>query len=299
MQHFHLLIWIQDAPILGVNSNDEVASFIMKYCTCKILNKNASPTLFRRVNTYQRHTDNSYCLRKRKGTSRTLVCKFGYPRSITKTFVMRDVVSIVGRRKLKARSRLYDLPRNVEETFINDYNPAILCAWEGNMDIHYIGENSSTLNKCINKYVSKSEKSHDTDFDTINATKSLHTRLCNIAMRLLSYRECGAFEASDALIGISLHGTDPQTSIRLVDVRELRCRKLKTIKQVKTLDKESTDIFCPSLVDVYYPTRPKELESLSLYDFRKWYDVQKVQLKCLPKDESGKKKYFKWANLFI
>lgn len=56
---------------------------------------------------------------------------------------MRDVASSIhGRRKLKLKSRLYDLRRTAEEIDINDYNPAILMAWEGNTDIQFIGEKS-------------------------------------------------------------------------------------------------------------------------------------------------------------
>lgn len=53
----------------------------------------------------------------------------------------------------------YDPPRNITQVKINDYNPVILLAWKGNMDIHFIGEHSTTLNRYVTKYLSKSEKS--------------------------------------------------------------------------------------------------------------------------------------------
>lgn len=52
--------------------------------------------------------------------------------------------SIAGRKQLKHK-RLYDLPRTKNEDNINDYNPVLLTAWEGNMDIQFIGEKSSLL----------------------------------------------------------------------------------------------------------------------------------------------------------
>jgi len=43
------------------------------------------------------------------------------------------------------------------------------------------------------------------------------------------------------------------------------------------LESESMDIFHPSLIDTYYPSRPKELESTNLYDYVKWYDIVKTK----------------------
>lgn len=40
------------------------------------------------------------------------------------------------------------------------------------------------------------------------------------------------------------------------------------------MEDSSEDIFYPSLIDTYYPQRPKELENISLYEFATWYDVQ-------------------------
>lgn len=83
------------------------------------------------------HKDNSYCLRNKKTKAgSTSICRLGFPKDITDCLIILDVVtSIVGRRQLKTNSRLYSLPRNANETHINDYNPVILLAWHGNMDI--------------------------------------------------------------------------------------------------------------------------------------------------------------------
>jgi len=34
--HIHLILWIKDAPIYGVNSNEELTAFIDKYIFCEI-----------------------------------------------------------------------------------------------------------------------------------------------------------------------------------------------------------------------------------------------------------------------
>ena len=165
-----------------------------------------------------------------------------------------------------------------QEKNINDYNAVILTAWEGNMDIQFVGEKSAVLTWYCTKYATKSESSYANDtFEAINSTKSLRSRLWNFAMRTLNNRECGALEACDTLLGISLYGTDPCTTIRWLDINQIRRRKVKSRKEIESLDADSTDIFCKSIIDYYYPVRPQELESLSLYNFAKWYDVTKIK----------------------
>ena len=148
--------------------------------------------------------------------------------------------------------------------------------WTRNMDIQYIGEKTGLVTCYCTKYVSKPEKSYATEtMAAINSTTSLSSLLCNLGMRMRNHRECGAPECADTLLGLSLHGTDSNTTIRWLDVNILRSRKLKTRKEIEELEGESTDIFCPSLIDDHYPNGPKELESMHLYNFAMWYDVTK------------------------
>ena len=51
-QHFHLLIWIEDAPIIDKSSKEDVARFIMKYVTCRRPSPHVSPKLYGRVTVY-------------------------------------------------------------------------------------------------------------------------------------------------------------------------------------------------------------------------------------------------------
>ena len=68
------------------------------------------------------------------------VCRFAFPRVANDTFTLRMVVEpIAGRKALRPNYRLYNLLHQQNEGKINDYNPAILLAWEGKMDIQYIG----------------------------------------------------------------------------------------------------------------------------------------------------------------
>jgi len=112
-----------------------------------------------------------------------------------------------------------------------------------------------------------------------NKNKSLTSHLWNIALRFTNNRECGALEAADTLLGIPLHGTDRNTTIRWLDTNQIRYKKLKSRREIEALDAESTNIFYQSLIDDYYPHRPNELENTSLYEFAQWCNISKIKPK--------------------
>ena len=218
-----------------------MVKFITKYVSCQIPNKTLSPILHDRVMKYQHHRCNQYCLRSKK-TKKGIrkVCRFGFPRPQRDSVCLRSVVeAVAGRKALKANSCLYDLPRTAGQRMINDYNPATLLVWEGNMDIQFIGEKSAILNWYITKYTTKAEKSHsNAAFAEVTSTKSLASRLWNVALRSLSNRECGAMEVSDTLLGISLYETDPETVFRWADVNMVRSRKVRNFQEINDLPED-------------------------------------------------------------
>ena len=65
LQHFHLMLWVKDAPIPQVSIVKEVAELINKYATCSVPDKKVL-TLHHYVVDYQMHKHNSYSLRKQK-----------------------------------------------------------------------------------------------------------------------------------------------------------------------------------------------------------------------------------------
>lgn len=95
-QHFHLMLWVKDAPILHKSSIDEVASFISKYVTCSIPKKDISPTLHQRVTSYQMHKHNRYCMRRKKTKKRFVsLCRFGFPRIVVPSLKFLTPISLL------------------------------------------------------------------------------------------------------------------------------------------------------------------------------------------------------------
>ena len=100
-QHYHMLLWIDDVPILGESTPEEVSEFILKYITCRIPDKKISPQLYKRVTTHKKYTHNSYCLRTKTNKTGKFykVCRFGFARPETDKLITRDIVTFVAGRK--------------------------------------------------------------------------------------------------------------------------------------------------------------------------------------------------------
>ena len=64
--HYHVLLWIKDAPVIGVDSEDTIIAWIKNRITCHIPDEKVSPELYRLVKKYQLHKCSSYCRCKKK-----------------------------------------------------------------------------------------------------------------------------------------------------------------------------------------------------------------------------------------
>ena len=53
--HYHMLLWIQDAPVIGVDDPEKVLAWIEDRITCKLTDKDSNPELHALVMKYQLH----------------------------------------------------------------------------------------------------------------------------------------------------------------------------------------------------------------------------------------------------
>ena len=67
--HYHVLLWIQDAPAIRQDDPDKVLSWIQGRITCQVPDKETSPELHRLVTRYQMHKCSAYCRRKRSAVA--------------------------------------------------------------------------------------------------------------------------------------------------------------------------------------------------------------------------------------
>ena len=284
MPHFHCFFWVEDAPIIGRDSEDTILNFIGKYVSCKLPSPNEDPVIFGLVKKYQLHHCNSYCLRKPKKGRGKARCKFSFPRAACIKPILHGVATSIASHKTGSyKKRLYELERKHNERYINDYNPTLLYLWKGNVDIQFIGEESESLVEYISKYATKAPRSAISDFelDAIEVNnKSNFGKLFQLASKLMKDRELGAMEARNFLLSEKPVQTD--TSFMFINTVYASKRKsvLKSKKDLESLPDDSKDIYYGDLIGTWYPKRPPydksngnlNLKEMSLFEFAKTYE---------------------------
>ena len=272
MPHFHCLFWIEGAPTIGVDSEDEIMDYIGSNICCKLPHPDEDPEMNRLVERFQKHKCSQYCLRRPKSGKGKARCKFGFPRESHKKPVLHSVVSsIMSRQAGSYKKRLYDVVRTEQEKNINDYNPILLKMWKGNMDCQFIGEDSQCLLEYITKYATKGPRSSiteglETSHFITNATSEYST-LMSLSLKMMKSRELGSPEARNFLLAEAPYQTDASFQFVNTVYPEKRKRMLKKPHQIKTLPDGSTDLYHGDILSSWYPNRPDSLKDMSLFDF--------------------------------
>ena len=58
--HYDILLWIENAPVVGIDRPEDVSSFIQDRIKCHIPDSNTSPNLNSLVTKYQMHLEMSF-----------------------------------------------------------------------------------------------------------------------------------------------------------------------------------------------------------------------------------------------
>ena len=189
------MLWLDNAPIFGVDKDEDVISFIDKMITCETPSSNAE--LLDLVNRQTRRHSHT-CRKKSKS-----ICRFNYPQPPMRTtqilYPVDDSFSGTIVRKLKEtfkniKKTLNDLREGEDITFdkllinlrvcekdyilairsslncptiflkrkpnelrVNNYNPACLSAWRANMDVQFILDVYACAMYIVS-YISKAQK---------------------------------------------------------------------------------------------------------------------------------------------
>ena len=284
--HYHVLLWIRDAPVIGVDHPEKVLTWIQERITCKLPDKESDPDLHALVARYQMHKCSAYCKRKvKRGGVFVTLCRFNFPRNPCETAVLHCVEE-----KLKKRQKIYELKRSESEVRVNDYNPLILLLWQANVDIQFVAESSLALSHYVTGYVTKAEKSSMQEmWQEIGESSSIYSRLWKFGIQALKSRECGLYDSSDLLLGDHLLEKSETVQYVSVEMPHKRRRRLKNHSELKDLaetDPDSEDIFMEDVIGTHYPKRPDNLDDLCLHDFVANYD-------WYTKDRRGKRVYRK------
>ena len=285
--HFHCFFWVDGAPVIGRDSDEEVIKFILKCVTCRLPDKALEPEMHELVTGVQTHKCQAYCLRLIKvGGRMQFVCRFGFPRNTTTRFLLSDVLNcIVGRLQNKMKKRLYDLVRAEPERNINDYCPTLLYLWKGNMDIQFVSEDSYSIVEYLTKYITKKESPNlETYID--NESRSAFQKTIRFTYACLRKREMSAHEVVDRILqdGGEMFICSEKFEFVSTAPPARRTRVLRNLKDIERNDLSGVQSFYPDLIHNFYPGRPNTdcFDQMSLYDFVLKY--HKIDIK------QGKKK---------
>ena len=194
--HAHCLLWVDDAPKINVDCDDDVCKFIDKYVSGMIPEATSDKKFIRKlVKDFQTHSHPNYCRRNH-------ACRFGFPKApASKTIICRepdddenrdiilqsssailttvyDIIdndvnemtldevlskanisqeTYMNALKITRRCRNVILKRNPADLYTNGCNHEILHLWGANIDFQFVLDEYSTV-MYVCSYMMKSEK---------------------------------------------------------------------------------------------------------------------------------------------
>ena len=251
--HYHILLWIEGAPVAGKDHDDVVLRWIQERITCRIPEEASNPELHQLVTKYQYHKCNKYCQQRKRVKDTFITRRFGFLRQTCDTATLLSVDECM---KLSHR-KMYNLPCSPEEMRINNYNPLLIMLWKTIMELQYIGESSLTIAQYVTGYMTKTERSNMQDlWEEVSSHSSVYSKLWLFGVRSLRSRECGMYEASDILLGD--HLCEKSQTIKWIDVSQPQHQRRRLLNHSKLVEMQkknpdSTDIFEDNLIDTHYP----------------------------------------------
>jgi hypothetical protein len=193
--HIHTLIWLENAPVFGVDKDEDVVAYIDSVIACR--KPDNDPELLELV-ARQTHRHSHTCRKKSKN-----ICRFNYPQPpMTSTQILYPLDEDTPQTAVKTSKELWkninnklnDLKEGKDITFdqllkefdvserqyifairsslncptiflkrcpnelrINNYNPTCLLSWRANMDIQYVLDVYACAVYIVS-YISKAQK---------------------------------------------------------------------------------------------------------------------------------------------
>ncbi|XP_053407909.1 uncharacterized protein LOC128559625 [Mercenaria mercenaria] len=310
--HIHMLIWIEQAPLVNSHSHSEIISFVDKYISC------TKDEHMKTLVNYQTHRHARTC--RKKGKS---VCRFGFPLPpMTETMILTGLDTASNERakaennycsimreleKLKlpewdtsftaflakfkltyeeyilplrssipaGKSKLF-LKRSLAEIRVNSYNKTLLKCWEANMDIQYILDPFSCAAYIVS-YISKGQRGMSNLLN--EACKAARESASDIKQQLrcignvfLTNVEIGAQEAVYLLLQMPLRRSSRSVVFVNTNPPEDRVALIKPYQKLKEMSKNSTSIEADNCIK-RYQRRPNTMSELCLADFIAWFDA--------------------------
>lgn len=263
-------MWIKDAPNLATTAGRKrFPQFIDQYVSSQIPNKTQDFVMHNLVSTVQIHHHTETC---RKGKS---LCRFNFPRPPSMQTKIKPNINPI------ASKSFYETRRKPEEAWVNPYNPAILQAWQANMDIQFVGS-VFAIALYVCSYVCKAEPARlrQAVNDVINTLKnnscgiSKRKQLSKLGTAILSSREISAqYRSCISSYWPSTHRLIKSNNICKCKNTKQTCTHLETaVTQGKSASSLNKNSFVDGLPE-NYAKRPNHdlFNNMSVATFASWY----------------------------
>ena len=305
--HIHMLVWIDNAPSLEKNSEEEIVQFVDKYLTCSVNDEETAHLV-----ELQTHKHSRTCRKKGKA-----ICRFGFPLPpLPQTRLLYPLEEDVDQFKKKyselqramnenkendvsfaefletvAKMTFEDyikcirsslnapkvfLKRAPNEMRVNLFNGKILLAWKANLDIQIVLEPYGCASYVVG-YISKSQRGMSAQLEAAakearKGNSDIKKQVRHIGNVFSNCVEVGAQEAVYLALQIPLtKGTREVVYINTCASRE-RVFLLKPKSVLDELPAESTNIESDNIVQ-RYSKRPKQLQRFCLADYVSQVDI--------------------------
>ena len=306
--HIHMLVWIENAPTLETNSEEEIVQFVDKYLTCNTDNEKTANLV-----GLQSHKHSRTCRKKGKP-----ICRFGFPLPpLPRTMLLYPLEEDVDKFKqkntelLKAMNEYKDnvdmtfeeflenvakmdfdhyikcirsslkapkvfLKRKTKDMRINLFNEGILLAWKANLDIQIVLEPYGCASYIVG-YISKSQRGMSAQLDA--AAKEARKGNLDLKKQVRHignvFSNCVEVSAQEAVyLDLQMPLTKCTRDIVFVNtsVVEERIFLLKPKAALDELPAESTDVESDNVIQ-RYSKRPKQLSKFCLADYVSKVDI--------------------------
>ena len=299
--HIHMLVWIENAPTLEKNSEEEIVQFVNQHLTCSAATEDAAHLV-----ELQTHKHSRTC--RKKGRA---ICRFGFPLPpLPKTMFLYPLEEEVEMFKKKyidlqramnenkdnevtfaeflervAKMNFEDyikcirsslnapkifLKREPNEMRINLFNGKILLAWKANLDIQIVLEPYGCASYVVG-YISKSQRGMSAQLEAAakearKGNLDIKKQVRHIGNVFSNCVEVSAQEAVYFALQIPLtKGTRDVVYINTSTPAE-RVFLLKPKSILDELPAESTNIGSDNIVQ-RYSKRPRQLQRFCLADY--------------------------------
>ena len=306
--HIHMLVWIENAPTLETNSEEEIVQFVDKYLTCNTDNEKTANLV-----GLQSHKHSKTCRKKGKP-----ICRFGFPLPpLPRTMLLYPLEEDVEKYKkkntdlLKAMNEYKDnvdmtfeefleniakmdfdnyikcirsslkapkvfLKRKTKDMRINLFNEGILLAWKANLDIQIVLEPYGCASYIVG-YISKSQRGMSAQLDA--AAKEARKGNLDLKKQVRHignvFSNCVEVSAQEAVyLDLQMPLTKCTRDIVFVNtsVPEERIFLLKPKAALDELPAESTNVESDNVIQ-RYSKRPKQLSKFCLADYVSKVDI--------------------------